>query len=388
MRLTEKTKRPPNISKPKQIIFTAILICFSLGLVLTAAETFLRFRKHSIRKSDALDPGLVVYDRYLGWTLAPSWQGGHRHHDFDVRYTTNAYGFRGRFDAPASQKVRRYAFVGDSFTFGLGVNDEETFVHLLNARAGDGGFYLNFAVPAFSTDQEYLLIRRRVFDFKPSVIVLITYLGNDLFDNQLPFPLQADNAKPFFELAGDKLVLKNSPVPLIKKSAAQSAVDLRQVVMGDGRQAGGRLMRTLKSMELFQLIERSLPPGHGESSALFEKRFDSALRLFGALLEHIRNDCRQHDAWLVLVLMPGRSLVERPASQSAQFQEYLRARLVESSRQLDIEVLDLASYLKTYHREKDVRLFHPHEGHLTATGHRVTADFIHARLKAISVDKQ
>jgi hypothetical protein len=32
--------------------------------------------------------------------------------------------------------------------------------------------------------------------------VLITYLGNDLFDNQLPFPLQADNAKPFFELAG------------------------------------------------------------------------------------------------------------------------------------------------------------------------------------------
>ena len=272
--------------------------------------------------------------------------------------------------------------MGDSFTFGLGVNDEETFVQLLNSRAGAGDFYLNFAVPGFSTDQEYLLIRRRVFDFKPSVIVLITYLGNDLFDNQLPFPLQADNAKPFFELAGDKLILKNSPVPLIKKSGAQAAVDLRQVVMGNAPQPGGRLMRTLKSLELFQLIERSLPPGDGDPSALFEKRFDSALRLFGALLEHIRNDCRQHDAGLVLVLMSGRSLVERPASQSAQFQEYLRARLVESSRQLDIEVLDLASYLKTYYREKDVRLFHPHEGHLTAAGHRVTADFIHSRLKA------
>jgi hypothetical protein len=47
---------------------------------------------------------------------------------------------------------------------------------------------------------------------------------------------------------------------------------------------------------------------------------------------------RQHDAGLVLVLMPGRSLVERSASQSAQFQEYLRARLVENSQQLDIEV--------------------------------------------------
>ena len=86
--------------------------------------------------------------------------------------------------------------------------------------------------------------------------------------------------------------------------------------------------------------------------------------------------------------MPGRSLVERPASQSAQFQQYLRAKLVESSPQLDIAVLDLASYLKTHHREKDVRLFHPHEGHLTAAGHRVTADFIHTRLKAPSPDKQ
>ena len=350
--------------------------------MLAPGETFLRFRKQSIRKSEALDPGLVVYDRYLGWTLAPSWQGNHRHHDFDVRYTTNAYGFRGRFDAPASRKVRRYAVVGDSFTFGLGVNDDQTFVHLLNSRAGDGDFHLNFAVPGFSTDQEYLLIRRRVFDFTPAVIMLITYLGNDLFDNQLPFPLQADNAKPFFELAGDKLVLKNSPVPLIKKSGARAAVDLRQVVMGSAPQPGGRLMRTLKSLELFQLIEQSLPPDYGNLSTQFEKRFSSALRLFGALLEHIRTDCRRHDADLVLVLMPGRSLVERPASHSAQFQEYLRARLVETGRQLDIEVLDLASYLTTYHRKNEVRLFHPHEGHLTAAGHRVTADFIHSRLKA------
>ena len=387
MRKTEKTGRPPKLSKPKQVIFAAIWICFSLALVLAAGETFLRYRKHFIQKSDALDPGLVVYDRYLGWTPAPNWQGGHRHHDFDVRYTTNAYGFRGRFETPSDQKVRRYAIVGDSFTFGLGVNDEETFVHLLNSGAADGDFYLNFAVPGFSTDQEYLLIRRRVFDFTPAVIVLITYLGNDLFDNQLPFPLQADNAKPFFELAGDKLVLKNSPVPLIKKSGAQAAVDLRQVVMGNAPQPGGRLIRALKNLELFQLIEQNLPRGDGNLSALFEKRFNSALRLFGALLEHIRNDCRRHDAGLVLVLMPGRSLVERPASQSAQFQEYLRARLVENSRQLDIEVLDLASYLKTYHREKDVRLFHPHEGHLTAAGHRVTADFIHTRLKPSSHDK-
>jgi GDSL-like Lipase/Acylhydrolase family len=383
VRSKKKAGRPLIISKPKKMIFATILICSSLAVVLAAGETFLRYRKQLIRKSDALDPGLIIYDRYLGWTLASNWQGSHHHHDFYVRYTTNTYGFRGRVETPSGQNVRRYAFVGDSFTFGLGVNDEETFVQLLNSRAANSDFYLNFAVPGFSTDQEYLLIRRRVFDFKPAVIVLVTYLGNDLFDNQLPFPLQADNAKPYFEPAGGKLILKNSPVPLKKKSDAQAAMNLRKVVMGDAPQPGGRLIRTLKGLELFQVIEQNLPANDGDLFGLFENRFKNVLQLFDALLEHIRNACRQHDVGLVLVLMPGRSLVERPVSHSAQFQEYLRAKLVENSRQQNIAVLDLASHLKTYHRENDIQLFHPNEGHLTVAGHRVTADFIQRRLKTL-----
>ena len=39
--------------------------------------------------------------------------------------------------------------------------------------------------------------------------------------------------------------------------------------------------------------------------------------------------------------------------------------------------------LLSNHRKNKVRLFHPHEGHLTAAGHRVTADFIRSRLKAL-----
>jgi hypothetical protein len=81
-------------------------------LVLAAGEAFLRYRSNSIRKSDALDPGLIVYDRYFGWALAPESLSSHRHHDFDVRYTTNAHGFKGRFDTSEDPKVRRYAFMG------------------------------------------------------------------------------------------------------------------------------------------------------------------------------------------------------------------------------------------------------------------------------------
>jgi hypothetical protein len=143
-------------------------------------------------------------------------------------------------------------------------------------------------------------------------------------------------------------------------------------------------MRKLKSLELFKLIESSLPPNdeyRSNLSTLFDKRFKSALRLYRALLEQIQDECRKHDAGLVLVLMAGRSLIERPGSNSAQFQEYLREKLLEYRRLLDIEVLDLASYLKSVHSAKNVRLFHPHEGHLTAAGHQMAAEFLHTRLK-------
>ena len=111
------------------------------------------------------------------------------------------------------------------------------------------------------------------------------------------------------------------------------------------------------------------------------------VNLANALLEQIQKECRQQNTGLVLVLMPGRSLVERPASQSAQFQEYLGARLVEIGQQQGVQVLDLASHLRAYHQENDVHLFHPHEGHLTVIGHRVTADFIRSGLKASSQGK-
>ncbi len=87
---------------------------------------FLRFREHYIEKSNHLDDGMIIYNNFLGWRLAANWQGHHKHYDFNVDYSTNRYGFRGKFKGEAKQKGKTIAFIGDSFTFGLGVNDDET----------------------------------------------------------------------------------------------------------------------------------------------------------------------------------------------------------------------------------------------------------------------
>ncbi len=361
-----------------------VLLLCSLSVPLAGAELFLRYQKKSIQHSNDMDPGLVIYNTHLGWKLAPGWQGAHRHHDFDVRYSTNAYGFRADFDALGGGP-ERYAVVGDSFTFGLGVDNADTLVARLNASAPAGRLYLNFGVPGYSTDQEYILLRRRVFDFGPQLVILVTYLGNDLFDNQLPFPLQADHAKPFFELAGGKLVLNNVPVPYATNPPGQAAVDLRRAVLGEVPKQRTTLLQQIENTELFQLVQRSLGIGADSRDLfpVFVKRFAGALRLYDALLEQIRSLCRENDTKLVLVLLAGRSFVERPGSNSAQFQDFFRRRLADSAHRHGVAVIDLAKHLKRYNQERDVQLYYPNEGHLTPEGNRVSAAFLARRIDGV-----
>ena len=57
------------------------------------------------------------------------------------------------------------------------------------------------------------LLERRLVHFRPAVVVLVVYLANDLVDIRRPFPVQASNGKPFFELGAEGLELQNVPVP-------------------------------------------------------------------------------------------------------------------------------------------------------------------------------
>lgn len=362
------------ISKPRRALFASIIILVSIAVALIGGELLLRIRVGYIKKSDHLDQGLIKHDRHLGWRLTPNWTGKHKHYDFDVTYTTNSYGFRGDFMAESKRSGSKVAFVGDSFTFSFGVNDQETFVHLLNSRQPQLNTYLNFGIPGFSTDQEYLLIKEQVLYFNPDVILLVVYLGNDLFDNELAFPLQANNAKPYFELTADGLVLKNSPVPLKSKPKELARQNLMAVVLGDDHRSGSPVARFLSRFELLRLFKinlyKPLDP------ARFDDRFESKLRLFFAIVEQTRRACRQKGVQLSLVLMPGRSYVQRPGSPSAQFQNYLRRKIVENEAKIRVRVIDLASHLRGQYQKNPGKWYYPHEGHLTPAGHRVVADIL------------
>ena len=77
----------------------------------------------------------------------------------------------------------------------------------------------------------------------------------------------------------------------------------------------------------------------------FNAQFEHALRLFNAIIEELREVCLKKRVKLTLVLMPGKSYVQRPGSTSAQFQDYLRAKIVENSEMKNIPTIDRADRL-------------------------------------------
>ena len=129
-------------------------------------------------------------DPRRGFRLAPNASTTDRVTDgqpLTYRITTDARGLRGpvREVEPGALKV---LLVGDSMTFGKGVDDEQTFAcflePLLAERLGRPVRVLNAGVSSYGQIEELATIKELTrSDLKPDVVLLAFTVANDLTDN-------------------------------------------------------------------------------------------------------------------------------------------------------------------------------------------------------------
>ena len=346
------------------LALTALLI--STALALMAGELFLRARARAISSASQLDPGLFQYDPVLGWRLTPYWKGSHRHHDYKATYAIDGRGCRRdpARDVPPTGQV--CIVLGDSFTFGFGVGDDETFVRRLDASPTTVRC-VNLAVPGYSTDQEVLQLEQTLANYNAISVLMVVYLGNDLIDNERRFPIQVPDAKPFFVGTPAGLELRNSPVPREKKSSVDPGFDLLETTGASPVLLRmGRLSITRPAAE-WLLAKGDLSDRLGQVCA-------SSLDLFDALVRRAHDRCASRHVDFHLVLLPGRSLVEEPATLSAKYQEFIRGEIVRRGHAAGIDVIDLREGLKGRKG-----LYFPNDGHLTRQGHQVVAEILFAQ---------
>jgi len=151
----------------------------------------------------------VVADRILGRLLMaeqadllfPAFsRAHHRSNEFDLTVRINNLGFRGPNTTFAKQK-RRAVFIGDSFTFGWGVEETETWVHHLQTEFPDWEL-LNLGKGGTHPGDHVQLARKVLPLLKPDLVVVGVLQGNDLHQLMRIIAYERGERTPLFPDAG------------------------------------------------------------------------------------------------------------------------------------------------------------------------------------------
>jgi len=149
------------------------------------------------------------YDPELGWLPVPNASATY-HGSRTIAVRSNSIGLR---DVEHDRSARpTVLFLGDSFTWGYDVGQNERFTELLRDRL-PGTRIVNAGVVGYGTDQEYLLLARLWPTFEPTIVVLIFCADNDRQDNATNVS-SPGYYKPYLEQAADgNWRIAGQPVP-------------------------------------------------------------------------------------------------------------------------------------------------------------------------------
>lgn len=125
-------------------------------------------------------------DDQLVFRHKPSWETRYG----DVRVTYNERGLRDRPILPKAAGEYRILALGDSVTFGWGVDQDKTFVarleSLLQGRLHRPVRTINSGVGGYNTVQEVTYFKQEGIALQPD-LVMLTYVKNDIEVNKGPF---------------------------------------------------------------------------------------------------------------------------------------------------------------------------------------------------------
>ena len=141
-------------------------------------------------------------DEYLIFRHKPSWQTRYG----DVLVTYNERGLRDRPILPKGENEYRVLALGDSVTFGWGVDQDKTFAarleSLLQGRLHRPVRVINSGVGGYNTVQEVTYFKQEGITLQPD-LVMLTYVQNDIEVERRPFDPWAQSSpwgKPFPDL--------------------------------------------------------------------------------------------------------------------------------------------------------------------------------------------
>ena len=354
----------------------------NLGAMSAGLAVSLLLAEGALRIAGVRYPAFYTVDRERGYALRPGAEGvWSREGRGSVRI--NQAGFRGA-DVPEATApgVLRIAVLGDSFTEAIHVNEIDTFAQRLQTslsadrscalRRNFPGRVevLNFGVGGYGTGQELLTWRHLAKRYRPDLVLLTVYPGNDFTDNE-PIPRQD---RPVFVLDAQNQLQINQH---FRNTAA-----FRWRLSPPGRLIDG-LMNHSRLLQLLNEAKNRLAsrPSAASVAPVASRASDRAWQLTDRLIGTLASEVSADRARFAVISTSAPEQVwpnvqERPKLPFAREQ-----RLAALLAQRRIPYLPLAPGLQRQ-ADRDRLVLHgfegqaPAQGHWNATGHRLAATAI------------
>jgi hypothetical protein len=353
------------------------------------------------------DSTFFVADRELGWALRPH-AAGWQTVEGRQFVTTNAEGYRDRERSVRKPEgVYRIAVLGNSWTEAMQVPLDKTYPSLLEQLLPKEDLphgarkleVLNFAVSGYSTGQQLLQLRSRVWKHEPDLVLLALYTARDVANNVRALNNAATpEQSPYFLLSAAGLELDTSYRRVVPAGRVHHiAEELRfraedycracQFVNKLLRDAKVRIARARQDTRARRPGMRDLenivyaPPSSAEAREAWD--------VTEALLREMDKDVRSHGARFWIVTLANRAQVELDdgkrsrilAETGAADFDYADRRLRDFGRAAGIPVTSLAEPLRAaaVRTGKYLNGF-PNtaagEGHWNELGHRFAAEVL------------
>jgi hypothetical protein len=360
-------------------------------------------------------PLIFEFDPELGHRHKPNldfvhvWNG----HDNVSSIRTNSFGLRSPA-VPLAKESGEYRILalGDSYTFGYGVGDEDAFPAVLGkmlAAAGTPSLgrttVINAGVSSYGTAQELLYYKNHGRAFQPDLVLLNMFVGNDVQDNLCTHytQLTSHTRFPCYAVEGGELVLKSKPQEPGSKAKKKirllphllykvKRTNLFQMLYGKAKSV---LASNAAMVGLLGLVGVDVHPGyvpHVVSGWYAEERAAEGWALTRALLEELQRAVEADGAKLALVAIPSRvqvisqlfevSAVLYPGEPSVEafLQDPAKPQraLQAFGQEIGIPVLDLIPAFAE--RDDTQQLYYPSVAHWNEKGNHIAAEHIHAFL--------
>ena len=287
----------------------------------------------------------------------------------------NSLGFRDREHVPGAVSGKRVVILGDSFVAAFSVNFKETFPQLceeyLNRQSPEDWEVINLGVAGFGTAQEMLSYQEYGRKYRPDVVVLAFFPGNDVSDNSSEL---SSNPRVYYTVdAGGKL---------IRERAGELRSNLSSLLNEYSRFYVWQKTQ-MKKLEHYYRYRIVLNPSYRVFLSQDDPKTLRAWEITRALLKQLADDVKRDHAQLLVLYIPfpdaiypdwwRETLQSSPPMQEEKWDPGKPEQIIAAfCKENNISFLSPG---KTFAEDTSRRYYFRH-GHLNESGHRTTAELL------------